>query len=417
MPNEAHMAEESDDPAFPPSGLGNNLPLVELETLLNRPPSRRKRLAQIGLMLAAAVVMLFMLWAGLAPGKPTTFQSKPVTLTPVLLILSNTNYGRVTVNGVQQPGQVPLLIGLRAEPSYAFDITLDAPPFLPVSCRARFLGNGYADSDDHCRALPNTSAESMTINGATVLPAFEVDFSLTLNDLPPDQQRKVTAALTQALTYRQDMTVPAGSYFATGVASSGKISSRRASVPLRASAIVAPFTAQQDQFSGDCSGFICTAGYETQTAHSSSEYLWNILVTIAVRWRFSSASGAAISDVQFQETTSVMLLLAYDGAGDWFIPPITLPQGPVTAQLTSAFCTTGLGMLGLLEREKASVSLGTAHDQGAAGCELILDVNSIDQGLYLWRFGVLLAADARARAAHPELPVAPPEELAAVEQP
>ncbi len=414
------MAEERDDPASSPSEdrPGSDLPLIDLDTLLNRPPSRRKRLAQLGLLLAAALVALVIFWESIVPNKPATFQSRPVTLTPVLLVLSNVNYGRVTINGVQQPGQVPLLVGLRAEPSYAFDITLDAPPFLPVSCHARFSDSGFADSDNHCRAVPNTQANSMIINGATVLPAFEVQFSLTLNDLPPEQQNNVVATLNQALTYRQDMTVPAGSYFATGVASSGKITSQRASAPLRASASVAPFVPQQDPSSDGCSGFICPAGFETQTASALSGFLWDISVTVAVHWRFRGASGTVVSDVQFQPANAIRLFLAYDRMGGWSVSPSLPPVGlgSIDDQLTSTFCATGQNILTQTVKT-GSVGGGPDHDRGAAGCELILDVNGIDQGLYLWRFGVLLAADARARAAHPELPVAPPAEIAAVEQP
>ena len=257
----------------------------------------------------------------------------------------------------------------------------------------------------------------MTINGNPVLPAFEVDFSLMPNDLPPEQQSQMIATLNQALTYQQDLTVPVGSYFATGVDASGKITSRRASAPLRASGSVAPFSPQQDQSSDGCSGFICSAMLETQTAAALSGYLWNVSVTVAARWRFRSASGAVVSDVQFQQANAVMLLLEYDQAGGWSVSPIVPPVGlgPIGDQLTSTFCATGQNILVQLVKT-GSVGGGPEHDRGAIGCELILDVNSIDQGLYLWRFGVLLAADARARAAHPELPVAPPAEIAAVEQ-
>ncbi|HEY7356591.1 MAG TPA: hypothetical protein VH590_09000 [Ktedonobacterales bacterium] len=412
------MADESDDPAFPPLGLGNNLPLVELETRLNRKPSRHKRLTQSGLLLAAALVALCIFWGSIAPGRQTTFRSTPVTLTLVLLIDGNVNYGTVTVNGVQEQGQMPLLFGLPAGPSYALDITLNAPPFLPQACRVHLFTNGLADSDNHCHAALDERTDAMTINGKPVLPSFDIDFSLTLNDLPPEQQSKVIATLNQALTYQQDLTAPVGSYFAAGVNASGKISSRRASAPLRASAIVAPFVPQQDQSSEGCSGFLCSAGLETQTASALSGDLWNITATVAARWRFRGASGAVVSDVQFPQANTIMLLLEYDQAGGWSVSSIVPPAGlgPVGDQLTSTFCATGQNILARLVKT-SSVGGGPEYDRGAIGCELMLYVNDIDQGLYLWRFGALLAADARAHAAHPELPVAPPAEIGAVEQP
>jgi hypothetical protein len=56
----------SQHPAEPPTpdeqGEGASLPLIDLETLLNRPPSQRKRLVQIGFMLAALLVVVVTFW-------------------------------------------------------------------------------------------------------------------------------------------------------------------------------------------------------------------------------------------------------------------------------------------------------------------------------------------------------------------
>jgi hypothetical protein len=48
------------------------------------------------------------------------------------------------------------------------------------------------------------------------------------------------------------------------------------------------------------------------------------------------------------------------------------------------------------------------------GCELGAAINGVDGGRYVWRFGVLLAADAQAHRILPALPLASPAEIAAV---
>lgn len=414
------MAPHTDDPALPPAEdrSGEDLPLIELETLLSRPPSRRKRLAQIGFVLVA-VVVLAAFWRSIAPDKPVpaapALAPTPAASPPMLLILSNINYGSATVNGKKQPGQLPMLVPLRGD---TYNITLNAQPFLPKSCRIRLSQPGSPDNNP-CLVHPTPPNDFVTYNDIAVAPAFVLEISLTLNDLPPAQQHALTAMLAQALTYRQDLTVPAGSFIAASVLPSGQITSQRVAAPVRASATVAPFTPQRQDVGLPCAGFICTGGFETQSA-STGAYLsnfWNILVSVALRWRFSDPSGMVKNDVQFQSGNTLSLALSYHPAQGWSIYPASPAVDTSNNQVTDTFCSTGESILGQFVQTGSSITIGTSHDQGAQGCEMVLDVNAIDQGLYLWRFGVLLAADKQARAAHPELPVAPPDEIAAVEQP
>ena len=104
------MAQPSDKPA--PAGAeaqpGDDLPLMELETILNRPPSPRKRLAQIGVVLVAAVVLI-MFWGRVLPGKPAVPAKMPEpTAAPLALLIESTvNFGTLTINGIKQPGPLP----------------------------------------------------------------------------------------------------------------------------------------------------------------------------------------------------------------------------------------------------------------------------------------------------------------------
>ncbi len=208
----------------------------------------------------------------------------------------------------------------------------------------------------------------MVVNGVAVAPAFQLSISLPLNDLPPAQQGKVTGLVTQALNYEQALTVPAGSYFATSLDADGKIHSQRAAEPLQAVAAVAPFTPRRDM-GVSCTGFICAGGVETQTASSTTGLQWNILVSVARRWRFRGASGALLGDAQFPPGDAAVLSLAYNGAGDWSLSSATLLSGPINALAASAFCAAGALLLEHLAGS-ADGAIGLAYDRGrkAANC-------------------------------------------------
>ncbi len=408
------MAEHPDDlpPAPPDDPAGEDLPLIDLETLLSRPPARRKRLIELGLLLAAAAVALAALWNAIAPGEPAVpaLTPTPTPDPPLLLINSNVNYGTLTINGKKQSGKLPMLLAARSD---TYTITLDAPPFRPQSCLFQ-LSRPYLSSDPACQGYAFSTPNWMVINGVSVAPTFELGISLSLNHLPPAEQRKVTALLTRRLTRRQNMAVPAGSYFAASL-DAGKLNSRRAAASLQASAIVAPAPSRENDLVADCAGFICPGSVQMQAASPSSGHLWNIQANIAPRWRFHSASGALVSDTAFQPTNTINLSLSYHAAGSWSVASMRPLTGTLNDLFVDTFCSAGAFILGQLAGSSSSIAIGTSHDRGAAGCELALTVNAIDQGLYLWRFGALLAANAKAHTAHPELPIAPPAEIAAVE--
>lgn len=130
------MAEDMEHP-LPSSSdddPGEQLPLIELDTLASQPPSQRKRLVQIGLALAALVVVFATFWGVVRPkalpaSAPHILPTEPP---PTLLITSNVNYGTITINGQKQRGAPPLEVTMRSQPPY--QITLDAPPFQSFTC-------------------------------------------------------------------------------------------------------------------------------------------------------------------------------------------------------------------------------------------------------------------------------------------
>jgi hypothetical protein len=144
---------------------------------------------------------------------------------------------------------------------------------------------------------------------------------------------------------------------------------------------------------------------------------WAIEVLLALRWHFSTASGATVSDVLFQgynpflqEQTSATLYLSLNGAGDWAISH-NAPVPDTADQLAGSFCAIGQNILWQVAAPGENGSIELLQDRGAQGCKWAEQVNNVDQGTFIWRFGVLLAADAKTHAAYPQLLVAPPAEL------
>src|ERR1051326_6050162 len=80
-----------------------------------RPPSRRKRVAQISLLLVALVAVAVVARGALAPARPPVAVDTPMPTTPpspaTTLLLSNVTFGTVTINGQQQQTTTPLFFG------------------------------------------------------------------------------------------------------------------------------------------------------------------------------------------------------------------------------------------------------------------------------------------------------------------
>src|SRR5690242_17010205 len=99
--------------------LAEDLPLIELETVLSRPPSWRRRLGQISLALAACALVVVTFWPVLVPTTPTQplLRSQPPP-PPTVSIISNVNYGIITINGQPQPAPPPLTLKMSGQPPY-----------------------------------------------------------------------------------------------------------------------------------------------------------------------------------------------------------------------------------------------------------------------------------------------------------
>jgi hypothetical protein len=388
------------------------LPLIDLEQEGQRPPSRRKRLLQIGAAVAALVLILVTFHSVLLPARPAapTQAPAPTTPPPLLLINSNVTGATITINGKRR-GTLPMLLPLPYEIDKRQDITVDAPPFQPITCHLPLSDNHLPSG---CQQGEITGMGPVTLNGISGSPSHVLYIDFTDDTLPPAQQAQIRAVVTQALETPQQTTVPAGDYFVTDFtgtySSDDTLSSQRATTPLQASLSVVPNTSMPGP---DCNGFICTLNAPFDTAPQQA-HLWLILVPVSLRWQFARASGQVISDVPFPASMFMNLALSYNPETGWQVVAPPASGISLSEQLANMSCSTGIQILSDLAGSNSNVGGPNGPNQTIEGCTLSLQSNSnTSLGTFLWRFGVLLAADANAHALLPALPVAPPDELAA----
>jgi hypothetical protein len=385
------------------------LPLIELETLLSQPPSWRRRFTQLALLLAALLVILAAYW-GL--NRPATSSApmivfQPTQPPPTLHVVSNVDYGTLTINGQPQRAAPPLTFRLHSQPPYS--ITLDAPPFSPLTCQYPPLAT-IAPYVFH----PCNAGQIFAVNQQA---SSTLEMLLTLADLPAAQQPRIDTLLASALTTQQTLAAPAQSVIAAGLNQDGTVRAQQVNETLSASVFLVPST-QLSRRGNFCLRFTCVGADVFFTGANASVPSWQVLTPIALRWRFTTPGGQVVSDVTFPASaTPLTLALAYQPTTGWRLASPAASPSNLSAQLSQLVCDTGSQMLTRVQQHNLSGDGWTVtilHDQGVAGCELALMQGAADQGHFVWRFGALLAGDARAHATLPTLPLAAPAELAAV---
>ncbi len=339
--------------------------------------------------------------------KPVSTPTDPL-LTGVLL--SNLTYGSVTVNGQKQTAPPPLRVQLHQHATNI--ITLNAPPFAPLTCKITFPYT-YGDPS-HC--LLNTDqliapdGPSIAVNNGSVHPTFFVSMGFTWYDLSKDQQNQMLSAVNQTLNTPQQITVPAGAYYAvSGSSDAAGITSQRASAPLDATASLILHATSTTV----CGAVPCPDPIPPGQSAALSGHVWVINFDMEIRWQFMDASGAAVGDAFYYSRPGPMqIVLSYERPAGWVVATLDMPNLSQDL-LQNQLCPIGMAFLPV--STDGTQNIQTIYDRGIAGCELHAQTDDGKQGLFLWRFGVLLAVDDGAQAMLPALPTAPPDEIAAVE--
>ncbi len=392
---------------------GENLPLVEVEELEPRPPSRRKRLGQVGMGLAAVLAVFLVFHGVLPPGKPPAPAPTPrPTLVPSLaLFASNVNFGAMVINNRAYPKQ-PVLLPITQD---MYTVTLAAAPFRSVTCRFDKLRTTEPDTgfDPRCQVQAgDLGIPTMTLNGVTGSPTMLIGIALGLEDLPPDQQAAVRSIITsQVFTLHQQTTVPTGDYYAAAVDQNGKITSRRATRPLQAElSLVSPLGIPGNASLLCKSDLTCPGPVPLQFSPAPPADGWLIGIATAVRWRFTTSGGQVMGEATYLSFSIVYRYLTYGATSGWRLDEITARMIAEQNELGNQDCVAGGNILETLRQDRGfSYQVGTSIE----GCILTLNTGAASQETFLWRFGVLLAVDQAAHLAFPALPVAPKDEVTA----
>jgi hypothetical protein len=344
---------------------------------------RRKQLIQVALLMMAIGTVLATFWTLTAP-KQSSYSGPLISA----LLVSNVNFGTITLNGQHLASHPPLKTMIHAD---ANDLTLVAPPFQAYTCHFQRLS---ISQTDHCLSTREAVAE----RGGDLVNTVILGIFLLPDNLPLHQRASALALINRSLV-AQHTTVPTGSYFATSIDQTAMITSQIAPAPLQATATFTPDTPS-------------TLRIDPANAALLTRPTWGLAFSVALRWRFLDASGEAISNVTYPATAGIGLFMAYTPSTGW-----QLSKGlgeDLPSQLVGTICSAGAQVL-QQETGRTFHSISLPAPATPAGCLIQVQENGNPVGEFLWSFGVLFAADQTAHASLPALPIAPPKELDAAQ--
>lgn len=415
------MFERRDGTQSAETGAPGEAPIgsqVDLDAALTRRRSLRARLLIVALLVAVVAAIMVPLWRALAS------QSQPATASAghaTALILSNVSRGTVTFNGQRMAFSDALVVHLQPG---ANTFRFDASPFQARSCVLTWPDGSDQDdchgSDRRSPFYPNPPA--LSINGHTVRPDYIIAFPLALNDLPtPVRQQAlgvVRQLLNRAVGVGQAMVRP-GEHYAASMDAPGVTTAGTATTTLTATPVVALDPSGEGNV---CTDAICpTTGSADDLAHpqAGGPLRWAVEVSVLLGWQFTSPLGATVARVQFPQ--SLDLLLTFDAPEGWRVTvsssgPAEPPADPLSEIYYEA-CIPGEVMIPEVAPQFTSSEQAYVTDQGcliaATGLPATIS-GPAPSGTFVWRFGVLLAADEATHQEVPQIPLATPAERVAV---
>lgn len=383
-------------------------------------PRRRglEALAVLGALALAVVIVLSTIHsttpqASVAP--TATPEPEQVALT------SDVSFGTFTLNGKRLKGTPPLLVTLRNGRN---TITLNTPPFNPATCTLDWPGKQATGNN-----CSSGSGGQLIIGDQVVTPSLIIFVTFGTADLPEDlaltAQGAIAAALDGAALHT---TVPSGDYFAVREDASGLPVAQRASAPMRADLTFLPPDGQGPQQCPPTG--LCGVPFGGGPGSSPPQNAWSVDAEVRLQWTFTAPGTAPLVAAPVDTSIPIQVWLSYDGAGGWQVvsPDANFAPAPTLAdQLDQDLCYGGANLLqSAVTPTEQQFGIGTSGpngtgDQGVDGCDIqLLPNNSSGNGPpqtlgnVIWRFGALLAVDAGAHKLLPELPLAPADEVRAV---
>src|SRR5579859_3240412 len=221
-----------------------------LDVALARRKPVRRQVGRVAFVAVIVIVALVAVFRGALP-VPAVQPAPAITqVTTLVEVASNVSYGTVTLNGERLrsalPGDsLPVRANLAMGPNL---ITLDAPPFLPVSCGV----SGTPGTPVVAPASIGRCALTFDRDGSAVAHTV-INVLLTGVDLPSTELAGAERVVADRLAHISvdQAIVPVGQYYATGAHGPNDITSRKATESLRATVSVVPVPNSDDTFPSD----------------------------------------------------------------------------------------------------------------------------------------------------------------------
>lgn len=391
-------------------------------------PSRRQVVGAVVTVALVALVLTALLSGTLGSGgMPFGLFPTPVPTATLadgadtFYLTNGVPWGRLLADGkpinVTYTQQAPAFFRL---PIGRHTLEYDAPPFPRLTCVASVPGAGA----DTCAIFTPPQSPDSSIYGAA---ARGLNLEATLNRLPPDELNALITATARSLTAPVGATtVPAGSRYQ---GASGRLTVTNE--PLRAQLF---YLLNTDASATGIVGLdgqkcvsLCDFSWDGGSPDSGASGFWGIGANIAPILRYTSASGAsfdlpAIPALPDAPRTS-MIFLRVTWQGAWQVAPDLNGGGPAGGDAGCSIAMRALGQnLAFDNGGNGDSATQALAANPANGCLLVFQI--MDQSgqpagkplRFLYRFGLVLAANSAAHRLMPALPVAIGDEAALARQ-
>jgi hypothetical protein len=404
----------------------SDLAPVYLEEALGRRGLRRRRV--FGTIIAAllcaafAAVVSYPLVGRIIPA--LVFPSSNHIGIQVIVATNITTANVFTVNGHKRPERMAVSFTPRDGDN---TVVLAAPPFATHTCHFRWFNREITDTNGQCQAAGDSFVgDSSGIHSQE----DEITMPLMPADLPSGQQQQAaTEAIQQLASPPQTITVPKGDYYALGLGL-GKILSQQTTIPLTATFATVPDLNNLEPITL----FLDGSG---QTRHFP-DHAWLIRANMLGSWQFTTSDGGVAGGIAMATSAALQAEFALDYTRSSFSRLPFTPYGEKYSPSETFPCENGIHILQeIYSTLSPAPPSSDCVDRGLAGSVFsLIDIGSTGPGeagnqsvsdgtpgvtpdpvppRFVYRFGVLLAANAPALAAAPGLPQAPADEIAALD--
>ena len=389
--------------AFAPAS-GARMTTVDLDDMVRRVPhSVRSRALQVSGILALIALALGIIANQLARAQPPAPPSETVAASHPVVLVSNVSFGVVTLNGTRLRGAPPVLLPLRQGRN---QITLSAPPFAPRSCQLSWSSSELKDTGD---CVAEGRFHSVRIDGQFIEPDLVVVLIVSATDLSPalgaSARQAIIGALAQVrlgtVNMGPDEFLATGGFFPQEVTTEPTVGSVQASI-----GFALPNQSPDTNVLSDCPELICV-GTPLMSQIATPDLHWAVTLGAGYRWTYTDVHGTVVASSLYYPLgppASVQVMLVAQPAGGWAVVGAITPDGSVDATFGSwndLLCAAGMDVLQAITQAYRGY-VNVIQNRGITGCELLLRaVDSPATGRFIWRCGVLLAAD---QSAHASLP-------------